>query len=145
MNKETRHKRILKLIKGGGIDSQAELHKKLGGKVTQATLSRDINELGIIKEKGTYKITNIAEYPVQFGSLLSISPAGDYFLMILTTPGLANSMAELIDVSKVNGILGTVAGDNTILVILAKNVKQIQVTKSLISLIEQNTRRRRSR
>lgn len=148
MNKRERHKEILSLVKGGKIKSQADLFTKLSAKgvsTTQATLSRDINELGIIKEMGVYKAPDIAKNPVQFGSLHSIFPVGECFLMIKTSPGLANALAELIDISNAKGVLGTIAGDNTILVGLARNSSQNQAIKSISSLLNKSTRPRRSR
>lgn len=149
MNKQTRHKEIIKILSNGKVGSQADLHSKFGAKgisVTQATLSRDLEELGIIKEKGVYRVPDVSEYSVQFGELGSIIPAGDSFLIIKTSPGLANAMAELIDTSKPKSIIGTIAGDNTILVALAKGCKQSESIKEISKLLNSRSRpRRRSR
>lgn len=148
MNKNTRHKKIIRILKGGKTNLQADLHSKLnatGISVTQATLSRDLDELGIIKEKGVYKVPNVSEYRVQFGELDSVFPAGDSFLIVKTSPGLASAMAELIDISKLKCVIGTIAGDNTILVALTKGCKQSQSIKEISELLSSRSRPRRLR
>jgi transcriptional regulator of arginine metabolism len=132
MDKETRHQEIKKIISTLKISGQEELLEALkekGYDLTQATLSRDIKEMGIAKvpdpDKGyvyvlpqkiglidrMHKPSNI---PGE--SIVSIEFSYN-FGIIKTYPGFASSVAIFIDSSKETSIAGTIAGDDTILVI----------------------------
>lgn len=129
--KEARQKRILELIDNHDIQTQEELIARLeqgGYRVTQATVSRDIRELGLIKgvnASGVYRYI----LPVRprngapklnsalNSSIVSIDCAGN-LLVIKTYPGLANAVAACIDSLHIPELLGCVAGDDTILAVL---------------------------
>lgn len=128
--KSKRHSAILKLIASENIETQEDLASLLseqGYKVTQATVSRDIKELRLIKvqtEEGRYKYATVerAESDLQdrfismFSScVISISSSGN-LIVIKTMPGSASVAAEAIDSMRWNEIAGSIAGDNTIFV-----------------------------
>ena len=129
--KSVRHAMILELIESQDIETQEELAENLkrhGVKVTQATVSRDIKELRLLKvlsANGGYKYATAERAEQGSGdrfirifseAVLSIA-ASDHMLVIRTLSASANAAAEAIDGLKWGEILGTLAGDNTILVI----------------------------
>lgn len=123
--KAFRQGQILKIIQSRPIHTQEELARELaavGVSATQVTLSRDIRELGLVKTKDGY--TQLAETveraaPVDLAVqeyLLDIRPAQN--LLVLKTPAAyANSLAIAIDRAAWAEIAGTIAGDDTVLVI----------------------------
>ena len=127
-----RQSKILELIKEQEIDTQDRLASKLnqaGFDVTQATVSRDIKELGLVKVVGKSGRSCYAEAPkiskVQFekyskllsDTVLSIKSA-ENMIVIRTMAGCANAAAEVIDNMHLDEILGTIAGDNTIFLVI---------------------------
>lgn len=137
--KISRHAKILELIERNEIDTQEELADKLkesGFNVTQATVSRDIKELRLIKvltESGKYKYAALKEHDTMLSdrlvkvfseSVLSIDYAGN-MIVIKTFSGAASAAGEAIDAFDINDIVGTLAGDDTIFV-LVRSVENIQ-------------------
>jgi len=133
--KTVRHSRILEIIENKDIETQEELAEELrksGIEVTQATVSRDIKELRLIKvlsENGVYKYatidkaeTGISERFIRMfsESVLSMDYANN-LIVIKTITGSANAAAATVDALKWNEIVGTIAGDDTILVIVRSN------------------------
>ncbi|MFH1512934.1 MAG: arginine repressor [Bacillota bacterium] len=130
--KATRQKAILEIIRQQDINTQEELAealKKLNFNVTQATVSRDIKELRLLKtlsNEGAYRYTMVEnmEHTLDerfrriFGeSVLSVSSAYNQIL-IRTLSGSANVAAEMVDSLGWPEIIGTLAGDNTVLLII---------------------------
>ena len=130
--KSVRHAMILELIESQDIETQEELADQLkrhGVRVTQATVSRDIKELRLVKvlsDNGGYKYATgeRAEQGVNdrfirifSESVLSMNGANN-LIVIKTLTASAAAAAEAIDGLKWPEVLGTLAGDNTILVIL---------------------------
>ncbi len=128
--KSKRHSMILKLIASENIETQEELARLLashGFEVTQATVSRDIKELRLIKVQtgeGRYKYATVerAESDMQdrfialfSNCVISITSAGN-IIVIKTMAGSASVAAEAIDSMKWSEIAGSIAGDNTIFV-----------------------------
>lgn len=127
MNKQARHFAIKEIISTLSIANQDELRlelKRRGIKVTQATLSRDLKEMGlgrIASEGGSrYILSPTAEVrilrPLVGAEVLSIS-ANESVIVVKTLPGCANVVGEFLDAQNHAGIIGTIAGDNTLLVI----------------------------
>lgn len=134
MTKLQRHSRILELIKNNDIQTQEELTSKLadlGFDVTQATVSRDIKSLQIIKtigENGRYKYTtnsredevkNTAKFhDILSGIVLSATAAGN-IVVVKTYNGMANAAAAAIDAMMFDDIVGSIAGDDTIFLVVS--------------------------
>ena len=116
MNKHERQNALLGLISERQITSQAELVARLqdaGYTVTQASVSRDLDELGITKAGGVYSLPRrgLAELgDVRFET------AGCCLLVGRCMPGLASAVTVRIDRTNVEGIVGTIAGDDTIFI-----------------------------
>ena len=138
--KSSRQNAILEVIREKDIETQEDLADELRRrdfKVTQATVSRDIRELRLLKvlsANGTYKYAT-ADKPenglserfhrIFSESVLSMSHAYNQ-VIIKTLPGSANVAAEMLDSLRWPEILGTLAGDNTILMIV-RTVEEVEV------------------
>ena len=131
--KVKRHNKIMEIIGSYHIETQEELIDKLraaGFDVTQATISRDIKELRLVKELtsfGTYRYTTaVREVPSTFtGRLNTIFrecvTSFDYaqnIIVIHTLPGLANAAASALDAMNMSVVLGTIAGDDTVFIVM---------------------------
>jgi len=129
--KSLRHAVILEVIESMDIETQEELAEELKKRdvsVTQATVSRDIKELRLLKvlsDRGGYKYATVDRAEkglidrfirIFSESVLSITGAG-HLIVIKTITGSANAAGEAIDSLKWPEIIGSLAGDNTILVV----------------------------
>lgn len=118
MQKERRQELLLKIIAEEQITSQAELAERLGSRgigVTQASVSRDLEELGVIKVTGHYRLPNNGDGAKLFG-LVSLETSGDSLIVARCEPGLASAVAVRIDAMRLPEIAGTIAGDDTIFI-----------------------------
>ena len=130
--KSKRHSKILELIAEYEIDTQEELLGKLnenGFKVTQATVSRDIKELRLVKvQVGAgykYSLNSTKEsvdmsfkfHAVFSESVLSVDYAGN-LVVIKCYPGMANAACAALDSVQWGAVVGTIAGDDTILCVM---------------------------
>ena len=131
--KAQRQAKIMEIISTTNVETQEQLLAALqeaGFTGTQATISRDIKELRIVKELtslGTYRYTTAArEVPASFtGRLNTIFRECvtnfDYaqnIVVIHTLPGLANAAASALDSMHMSVVLGTIAGDDTVFVVM---------------------------
>lgn len=117
MKKDSRQKRILSLIRAKPIGTQEELKSLLeraGVPATQSSVSRDLEELGIVKHRGHYTVPK-ANGAAASG-LVSVDRAGDNLLVARTEPGLASAVAVQIDGEAITEIVGTLAGEDTIFI-----------------------------
>lgn len=130
--KSGRHKKILELIKERDISTQEgilEFLKEDGFTVTQATVSRDIKDLGLVKTtmNGIYKYVSSAGKNTDFHiankfktifleSVINIDCAGN-IVMVQCYSGMANAACATIDSMKWEGLIGTLAGDDTFIML----------------------------
>ena len=134
--KSQRQAKILEIITNKNIETQEQLLAELqaeGFRGTQATISRDIKELRIVKELsalGTYRYTVAAkEMPTTFSSRINTIfrecvTRYDYaqnIVVIHTLPGLAGAAASAIDAMSMSVVVGTLAGDDTVMVVMRDN------------------------
>jgi len=123
----------MEIISTTNVETQEQLLQELqhaGFTSTQATISRDIKELRIVKELtsfGTYRYTTAAkELPSTFSSRLNTIfrecvTGFDYaqnMIVIHTLPGLANAAASALDAMNMSVVLGTIAGDDTVFIVM---------------------------
>jgi len=131
----TRHQAMLEIINRKPIATQQELAAELsrrGFEVNQSSVSRDIVKLGLAKLDGYYAAPNAA---LNAGApVTSIDTAGDNLIVIKTDVGLAQPAALTIDRAGINEIVGTVAGDDTILVAIKNEAAQRAAMKKLVKL-----------
>ena len=146
--KNTRQQKILEIIDKYDIDTQETLIQKLeevGFSVTQTTVSRDIRQLKLVKGmtgKGTYKYVvpgsqKDSNAPVLNSALtdsvLKIEAAKN-IVVIKTFPGMANALAVCVDALDQEHIIGSVAGDDTILLVVRDDDIAKDVEKKLKSV-----------
>jgi transcriptional regulator of arginine metabolism len=134
MSKTARHKAILDLLDEGPVESQDSLQQRLerrGIEVGQATLSRDIHELRLVKGSDGYRragetvgaesvLPSVMHLARQF--VIEIRQAQN-LLVVKTTVGSAQPVAAALDASHWPEVVGTIAGDDTVLVIATDNKK----------------------
>jgi len=136
--KDDRHRRILELIAGGTIRSQADLRAALAGDgvdVEQSTLSRDLRELGIRKVDGRYR--REVPTPAAVGGdpspgVRTILPCGPNLVVIKTDPGQAQPVGVVIDSAGDPAIAGTLAGDDTVFVATPDQRRQTVALRRLV-------------
>ncbi|KGN00972.1 ArgR family transcriptional regulator [Clostridium novyi A str. 4570] len=145
-----RHSKILEIINTKDVETQEELAeelKKRGVDVTQATVSRDIKELKLIKvlsENGRYKYATIAKSDgllanklvnVFSNTVISVDNVQN-FVVVKTLSGSGSAAAESIDSMNFDGIAGTIAGDNTIFILTINENKAEEIVKKLKKMLE---------
>lgn len=145
-----RRDEILKVIRDGGVHSQEELQHRLarrGIDVAQPTLSRDLKDLGLAKTSAGYVVPG-AEAKVTDGELrsrreerleralrewvLGVETAGN-LVVLRTPPAAAHPVARALDEAALEGVVGTIAGDDTIFLAAASVVIAQRLTRRLES------------
>jgi len=142
-NKTNRHIKIKEIITSNNISKQEELLKilqKEGFNITQATLSRDLKELNVgTKYSDEYghiyflpeTEDNVTKkVPSDLEAVVSLEISGN-LAVLKTLPGFANSVGAIIDNKKIKTIAGTVAGNDTILIIIKDKIKKTEFVNSL--------------
>lgn len=117
MQKATRQKRILSLIRARPIGTQEELRsllEKAGVAATQSSVSRDLEELGVVKHHGRYTVPQANGAAAR--GLLNLDMAGENLIVARTEPGIASAIAVRIDAAAIPEIVGTLAGEDTIFI-----------------------------
>lgn len=145
--KKFRQGQILRLIANQRIESQDDLRRRLGHqrlRVTQATLSRDIHELKLVKTDEGYKqaaaateegvaLPPIARAVREF--LLDLRPA-ENLLVLKTPPGGAQPLAAALDSAKFPEVAGTIAGDDTVLIVTPKRKSRGALQSKIEALLK---------
>lgn len=137
--KHRRHQAILDTIAQEAISSQEDLRHRLetqGFEVTQATLSRDLKELGVVK-----RVTRTGRYryaaPARFAGLPILGCRASGNLLVLKTEiGSAPRVAYRIDALHLPEVLGTVAGEDTLLVVVEEGFRPQEVAERMWQMIE---------
>ncbi len=117
MNKRDRQQKILSLIQARPIGTQEDLRallEKTGVPATQSSVSRDLEELGVVKHHGHYTLPRTNGTAAR--GLLSLDHAGESLVIARTVPGLASAVAVEIDAAAITEIVGTIAGEDTIFI-----------------------------
>ncbi|GAA0115946.1 arginine repressor [Clostridium senegalense] len=147
--KSLRHNKIYEIIKSKDIETQEELAEELrndGINVTQATVSRDIKELNLIKilsHDGKYKYaasSKVTGYnPNAMANMFSKTATSvekiDKFLVVKTITASAGLVADALDSFAFDGVAGTIAGDDTVLVITRSDEKSNEIFDRIQKLI----------
>lgn len=149
--KITRHAKILEIISQRDVETQEELVddlRKLGMNVTQATVSRDIKELKLIKvmaSNGKYKYASIAHSEnvlsdklvrIFAQTVINIDIVGN-IIVLKTISGSASAAAEALDTLNWDGLVGTLAGDNTIFALSRTEEKAQELATKFKKLINE--------
>src|SRR5580692_699129 len=145
MSKTARHQAILDVLSDGPVESQDSLQQRLerkGFEVGQATLSRDIHELKLVKGSEGYRraeasggaesvLPSVMHLARQF--VVEIRQAQN-LLVVKTTVGSAQPVAAALDASHWPEVVGTIAGDDTVLVVSADSKKAQALVKRIREL-----------
>ncbi len=118
-SQNARHESLLKLIATGAFSAQEDVVAKMveiGFDVTQSSISRDFRFLGISKIGGSYRIAGRPDRLRLSQFIQSVSTAGPHLLVVKTESGGAAPVAEAVDHASISGLVGTIAGDNTIFI-----------------------------
>jgi len=135
MLKHERQKRILNLIRARPISTQEALRAQLersGVPATQSSLSRDLDELGVIKHHGRYALPHANGDATR--GLLSLDVAGEILIVARCLPGRASAVAVEIDDAAIPEIVGTLAGEDTIFIAVRDQKSQRAVMKKIWEL-----------
>ncbi|GAA4705055.1 arginine repressor [Pseudonocardia yuanmonensis] len=143
-----RQARIAEIVAQREVRSQAELLTLLeaeGIETTQATLSRDLDDLGAVKVRGAYVIPDDGS-PVRgveggtarlsrlLGEVLVSADASGNLAVLRTPPGAAHYLASALDRAALNDVVGTIAGDDTVLVVAREPLTGAEVVARLLEL-----------
>ena len=141
-----RRSQILNLLQSEGAVTQEQLRRKLarrGIQVTQATVSRDIEELGLVKTRAGYRRPDAAEPPAPVQPTLqvilkeflrSVGQASN-LVVLKTHPANAHSVAAVLDAQDWPEIVGTVAGDDTVFVATPGAREAAHLRKKILALV----------
>ncbi len=143
MNKTYRHGQILRLIRSRKISTQEQLAQELaslGVNATQVTLSRDVRELGLVKTPEGYRQVEggssgpaIETIAAEF---LRDAVTAQNLIVLKTSPGHASSVAIALDHEDWPEIVGTIAGDDTVLIVTPDTGAASQVGERLLGYLK---------
>jgi transcriptional regulator of arginine metabolism len=145
-----RQRKILTVIEKSAIDTQAALQTallKMGIPVNQATLSRDMRELGLVKveDEGAYRYVSRQTLPKSTPKPAALATISRFIqnithsgnmIVVKTDSGAASYVAEAIDNLQLPQLLGSVAGDNTVFFVVNAESKTANVVKTLRSMTQ---------
>lgn len=146
--REERRARIAELVRSQRLHNQAELAERLareGIEVNQATLSRDLRDMGVLKGPHGYELPQSVDLKSVDGSLalyaaaqswLSTVTAAENLVVVRTPIGGASPLAVALDQAGLPDVLGTVAGDDTILIVARSAAAARQLVRELNALRE---------
>lgn len=139
MNKRERQQKILTLIQSRPIGTQEDLRallEKAGVPATQSSVSRDLEELGVVKHHGHYTLPRTNGTAAR--GLLSLDHAGESLVIARTLPGLASAVAVEIDAAGIPEIVGTIAGEDTIFLAVRDQKSTIKKVWNLFGARDEN-------
>lgn len=137
---EERRAAIRRLLLENSIQSQAELRAKLKGagfRASQPVVSRDLRLLRVAKEAGVYQIRETERVtPLSaLKSLLRSAESAREFVLVRCEPGAASAVARALEAEELDGVVGSVAGDDTVLVAVSSKIGAQRVKKRVGSLV----------
>jgi len=146
MDKVYRRTQILDLLRTEEVATQEDLRRKLarrGLHVTQATVSRDIEDLGLVKTRAGYRLPEAAEpvappqptLPIVLKEFLTGARQAANLVVLKTRPGNAHSVAVALDAEPWAAVVGTIAGDDTIFIATPSSRQAAQVRKKVLALV----------
>lgn len=141
--KQKRQIQIRNLLKEKALFSQEEICKEiqaLGFEVTQPSISRDLTELGVVRQGGRYlpaEVLSEAQGGSEIAKLTtSIDTAGPNLIVLRTRSGSANTVAIEIDSLQSKAVVGTVAGDDTIFIAVKSKAQQTKLINDLKNILQ---------
>ncbi|HET8550126.1 MAG TPA: ArgR family transcriptional regulator [Bryobacteraceae bacterium] len=143
MNKAYRQAQILRLIRKRRVTTQDHLARELaaiGIETTQVTLSRDIRDLGLVKTPEGYRqvlpaAAPLSNFEAEAAEHLTDVRIAQNLLVLRTRPGHANALAVALDQAEWPEVVGTVAGDDTILVVTPDNGVALSLHRKMMEFL----------
>jgi len=133
---------IRRLLQDHEVQSQADLLALLhhhGCETTQPVLSRDLRKLKAAKRAGLYVLLDDGERVTPLENLQALlrdaRPAGPHMLVVTTEPGAANAIARAIEAEDPEGLVGTIAGDDTVFVAVEAPEAALRLRELVLSLV----------
>jgi transcriptional regulator of arginine metabolism len=139
MDKQSRQQKIAEIIRHAKVRNQSELVTQLtkaGVESTQASVSRDLAEMGVVKVDGVYRAPQLEPGQSPLVDHLSAEKIGDHLIVLRTGPGHAQSAALHLDRAKLQGVAGTIAGDDTIFIALRSREDQSKVMRKIFTIFK---------
>ena len=137
--REDRKSAIRSLVRAEEIRTQKELVDRLqalGFDCTQATVSRDIAEMGFVKsDGGFYALAEDLALKRLVGELALFVDAAQNIVVVKTRSGSASMLGEVIDNADIEGIVGTIAGDNTIMIVAKTEQRAREISERLQQML----------
>jgi transcriptional regulator of arginine metabolism len=143
-DRTARRRRLIELLESGFDGSQDEIVQRLASEwftATQATVSRDLDDVGAVRAhsnngKAVYVLPERNGPPTGFGKrvigeLVRETATSGNMIVIRTFPGMAATVAAVLDQSGISGILGTIAGDDTVFVVADEKAGTKRVVRSI--------------
>ena len=140
MDKAKRQQKISEILRAKRVANQAELVAELekrGIECTQASVSRDLADLGVVKVEGAYRTPQLEAGQSALVDRLTVDKCGDHLIVVRTGPAHAMTAALYIDRAKITGIVGTIAGDDTIFIAVRSLQDQNAVIKRIFAVFKQ--------
>ncbi len=137
-NTQQRQKTILSILSNRQVNGQQELCdllEKEGIKVTQGTLSRDLKALGVSKAPGQGYVVPAQSPRTPPGVSIVSVEFSSQVCVVKTQPGFASALAALIDRKGIPGLMGTLAGDDTILLVLREAADKISILEKIRNIL----------
>ena len=146
MDKVYRRTQIVDLLQDEEVGTQDDLRRKLarrGIHVTQATVSRDIEELGLVKTRTGYRVPEMSRpitshqpsLAIVLKEFLTDVRQAANLVVLKTRPGNAHSVGVALDATTWEGIVGTVAGDDTIFIATPNSRQAETIRKKILALV----------
>jgi len=138
--------RVIELVRANRILTQGELRSRLaqlGIDVNQATLSRDLRDLGLLKGRDGYEIPTSSSLTAEDAGLALVAAARTWLgdaraaqslVVLKTPPGGASPLAIAIDRARLEGVVGTIAGDDTVFLAAAGSAQARRLVRELTAL-----------
>jgi transcriptional regulator of arginine metabolism len=147
MDKVYRRTQIVDLLRSEEVETQEDLRRKLvrrGIHVTQATVSRDIEELGLVKTRSGYRLPDAGGGPmaalqptlaVVLKEFMTDARQAGNLVVLKTRPGNAHSVAVALDANPWQEVVGTLAGDDTIFIATSSSHQAGMIRKRILALV----------
>ena len=133
---------IQEVLETNRVQSQAELLEHLarrGFVTTQPVLSRDLRKLKVAKREGVYQLVAEGERITPLENLQAllreVRQAGDHMLVVVTEPGAASAIARALEAEEFSGLVGTIAGDDTVFLAIATPEEGRAIRERVVSLL----------
>ncbi len=134
-DKQIRQAALINLLNAQELTNQAEVvrvMREMGYEVTQPSISRDFRELGVVKIDGSYSLglgSRVGENYSSASLVRSVVSVGENLIVVKTNPGAASVVAAALDASDIEGLMGSLAGDDSIFLAVSSSAHHDSVSQ----------------